>query len=211
MIMIVTLFSALAVTLPGLGSSSPNIETILNSAMAEVTIDPKQEYECLLYRLEDKLDRLEGRMKKLDDQLDPDKSEGPSGTTGDQYAFSAYISDTYVSGRTNGGLKFSSVISNVGEAYNEHTGVFTSKADGVYVFNYQGVTYSYSKSCYLTLFHNNATVVSSYSYAAYGRLTFGNSAVIEMNKEDVVHVAITGSSSCYLYGGVLSTFNGYKI
>ncbi|XP_069135576.1 complement C1q tumor necrosis factor-related protein 3-like [Argopecten irradians] len=211
MMMIVTLFSAFAFVSVGLASLTSNIEEALTSAMDEVTIEPEKEYECLLYRLEDKLDRLEERMKTLEDQLDSDTSGEPSSTTGGLYAFSAHISETKINGRINGGLKFSSVDTNVGEAYNGNTGVFTSKADGVYVFNYQSVTGYYSKACHLTLVHNNETVVSSYAYSSYGYLTFGNSAVIKLNKEDVVHVAITGSSSCYLFGGVYTTFNGYSL
>ncbi|XP_069135577.1 collagen alpha-1(VIII) chain-like [Argopecten irradians] len=177
--------------------------------MKESTENPENTYACLMYRLEDKLDRIEEKMAELERKANVSTTDEPH--EGGLYAFSAHISETHISGRINGGLKFSSVDTNVGEAYNGNTGVFTSKADGLYVFNYQGVTNAYTRQCYLTLVHNNATVESSYAYSQKGLLTFGNSAVIKLTKGDVVHVAITGSSSCYLFGGVHTTFNGYKI
>ncbi|XP_033753106.1 complement C1q subcomponent subunit C-like [Pecten maximus] len=205
-----TLFCVFAFLSPSLAAVSKAVDKLLESAMDEVTVDPEKEYECLLYRLEDKLDRLENRMTRLETRHENRTWKPPVKPTGRQYAFSAYLSVSNSGLRSSGDLKFTTAISNVGGAYNEHTGVFTAKAKGLYVFTIFAHTYTYSKVCTLNIIHNNETIASSYSYDRYGLPTFGNTVVVKLDRKDVVHVAIKSSSQCYL-SGKYSTFTGFQL
>ncbi|XP_033730067.1 caprin-2-like [Pecten maximus] len=207
--MMLTLFCVFAFLSPSLAAVSKAVDKLLESAMDEVTVDPEKEYECLLYRLENKLDRLEDRMTRLETRHENRTWKPPVKPTGRQYAFSAYLSVGNVA-RSSGDLKFTTAISNVGEAYNVHTGVFTAEAKGVYVFTIYAHTYTYTKACTLNIIHNNETIASSYSYDRYGLPTFGNTVVVQLNRKDVVHVGIKPSSQCYL-SGKYSTFSGFLL
>ncbi|OWF41321.1 collagen alpha-2(VIII) chain-like [Mizuhopecten yessoensis] len=199
----------------GLAAVSPTIDEKLQTAMTEVIVNPEKEYECLLFRLEDKLDRMKEKMAEMERELKKKITPLPNPTqavNASQYAFSAYLSDKNAL-HTSGSLKYTKTISNVGGAYNEYTGVFTSAVDGVYVFHFHSSVYAYAKHCVLTLFHENNNVTSTYGYDGNGFASFSNTAVIELKNTEVVHVAVTSpftKSSCYLRGR-FTTFSGFKI
>lgn len=51
-------------------------------------------------------------------------------------AFDAMLSHDYVHGDQQAVLKFDNVLTNVGNAYNPSTGIFTAPTDGTYLFNW---------------------------------------------------------------------------
>ncbi|XP_060085015.1 cerebellin-2-like [Ylistrum balloti] len=195
---IITLFSVFVLLSPGLDAGLPGKKF--------VTVDPeKEEYGCIMARMDDKLDNLMARLAKLESR--------PDFPRGKEISFSAYLSDSNIGPRSSGSLKFTKVITNIGDAYNSATGVFTAPADGLYAFHFQASEYSYAKPCTVTLYHGNTTIVSNYGYDSNGYTSFGNTGVIEMKKSGVAHIGISAvftTSNCYIRGK-FTTFSGYLL
>uniref|UniRef100_A0A8C2A3A6 Cerebellin 11 n=1 Tax=Cyprinus carpio TaxID=7962 RepID=A0A8C2A3A6_CYPCA len=131
-------------------------------------------------------------------------------------AFSASMSNTEDSHRgpfsTENKLIFDKVLTNIGNAYDPVTGVFTAPVKGVYYFRYSGSAFS-SHDMGLSIFKGTARFVSSYEYNSGERNDqMSNGAVMELNVGEEVHMRLWIRTWIFVdrrYN--YSTFTGYLL
>ena len=109
---------------------------------------------------------------------------------------------------------FDKIITNVGEGYNNSTGIFTCPCDGAYVFTWTHRTPSgYSCSVYLNI--NDAkqdrllahTYLKYVPHTAYSQPTM--TGAFRLSKGDNVSVHTT--SCTYYFGSPYNAFSGWKL
>ncbi|XP_060085004.1 complement C1q-like protein 4 [Ylistrum balloti] len=208
---IFTLFSALVLLSPGLDAESPIMKK-LESALDTDTVNPERELDCMLYRMEEEIKRAEKKVARLEKELVALTKPRPKG---EQCAFTTYLSSSSSGLYSSGGrIRFTKVVTNVGGAYSVGNGIFTSPADGVYVFHFHTNLYYYNKHCALSLYRSGIVVTTAYGYeGSVGYNSFGGTAVLELKKSETVYIGITSPltrSSCPLRGP-FTTFTGYRI
>lgn len=112
----------------------------------------------------------------------------------------------------SGTLVFPEVITNVGNAYNPQTGVFTAPIGGDYVFFVNVQSYD-TNSIYVDIVMNGVSKVRTmaYSYNGYDRDEAGpNLAVLTLQKEDRVWIKHHFGQG-YYSDGHITTFSGFLI
>ncbi|XP_061188901.1 uncharacterized protein LOC133197077 [Saccostrea echinata] len=134
----------------------------------------------------------------------------------DGVAFSAFVSTYETEISKDHTIKFDIIVSNIGNHYNLHSGIFTSPQHGVYVFTWnlycRAGGYIFSQ----ILVNSNAVggMLTSSNGATSFRTTTGV-VVMEVNQGDVVFVRIhsteTQSGNLFSHPDYRSSFNGWKI
>ncbi|KAG9260116.1 cerebellin 11 [Astyanax mexicanus] len=115
-------------------------------------------------------------------------------------------------------LIFDKVLTNIGDAYDPTTGVFTAPVKGVYYFRYSGNAFAGSDMG-LSIFKSGSRFVSSYEYASGSGSGFGerndnasNGAVMQLEAGEQVHMQLW--IRCWIfvdYRYNYSTFTGYLL
>ncbi|TRY79058.1 hypothetical protein DNTS_033307 [Danionella cerebrum] len=109
-------------------------------------------------------------------------------------------------------LIFDKVLTNIGEAYDPITGVFTAPVRGVYYFRFTGSAFS-SHDLGLSIFKGQKRFVSSYEYNSSDKNDqMSNGAVIELDPGEEVHVRLWVRSWVFVdrrYN--YSTFTGFLV
>ncbi|XP_067303689.1 cerebellin 11 [Pseudorasbora parva] len=109
-------------------------------------------------------------------------------------------------------LIFDKVLTNVGNAYDPVTGVFTAPVKGVYYFRYSGSAFA-SHDMGLSIFKGTDRFVSSYEYNSGERNDqMSNGAVMELDVGEEVHVKLW--IRCWIFVDRrynYSTFTGYLL
>uniref|UniRef100_A0A673KPZ3 Cerebellin 11 n=1 Tax=Sinocyclocheilus rhinocerous TaxID=307959 RepID=A0A673KPZ3_9TELE len=131
-------------------------------------------------------------------------------------AFTASMSNTEDTHRgpfsTETKLIFDKVLTNIGNAYDPVTGVFTAPVKGVYYFRYSGSAFS-SHDMGLSIFKGTARFVSSYEYNSGERNDqMSNGAVMELDVGEEVHMRLWIRTWIFVdprYN--YSTFTGYLL
>ena len=130
--------------------------------------------------------------------------------TGTNVAFHATLKSTISAPGTHHELKFETVHTNIGNAYNQYTGAFTCFQPGLYVFTWTVTTHP---SYYFdTELIQNASIMSKIqaSGSPYYSSSTGT-AIFQLSLGDVVFTRYgsSHSSSASIY--VPSSFSGYRI
>lgn len=112
-------------------------------------------------------------------------------------------------------LVFDLPVTNYGNGYNKHTGIFTAPQGGVYVFSFT-VFPDRGSAIAVNIYRNSEVVGKVFSNIASGDFS-GTSmvAVVSMNIGDVTFIRTSStypsSGSVYSDGNVKSSFAGWKI
>uniref|UniRef100_A0A671QTG0 Cerebellin 11 n=1 Tax=Sinocyclocheilus anshuiensis TaxID=1608454 RepID=A0A671QTG0_9TELE len=153
---------------------------------------------------------LKDLIQELQKQIKGIFSESP------KVAFTASMSNTEDTHRgpfsTETKLIFDKVLTNIGNAYDPVTGVFTAPVKGVYYFRYSGSAFS-SHDMGLSIFKGTARFVSSYEYNSGERNDqMSNGAVMELDVGEEVHMRLWIRTWIFVdprYN--YSTFTGYLL
>uniref|UniRef100_A0A671MM30 Cerebellin 11 n=1 Tax=Sinocyclocheilus anshuiensis TaxID=1608454 RepID=A0A671MM30_9TELE len=129
-------------------------------------------------------------MSPLRKSMSKDLTESPN----PKVAFTASMSATESTNRgrfsTENKLIFDKVLTNIGNAYDPITGVFTAPVKGVYYFRYSGSAFS-SHDMGLSIFKGTTRFVSSYEYNSGERNDqMANGAVMELDVGEEVHMRL---------------------
>lgn len=136
--------------------------------------------------------------------------------THQEVAFYAYMSGHLASPGHGQQLVFQTAVTNVGNHYNRHSGIFTAPVHGVYVFSWT-LAISEGHYIYTQIFVNSNAVGATYT-SAYGvnnvRTTTGL-VVVQLNAMDVasIRVNMNGALDATVYSNDYhkSSFSGWKI
>ena len=130
-------------------------------------------------------------------------------------AFYAYMNVAETNIGTHHPLIFDVPVTNYGNGYNKHTGIFTAPQSGVYVFSFT-IFPDRGSSIAVNIYRNSEVVGQVYSYISSPDFS-GTSmvAVLSMTIGDVTFIrtspTTTSSGSIYSDGNVKSSFAGWKI
>lgn len=111
----------------------------------------------------------------------------------------------------NGGtLIFNTVISNVGDGYNEKTGIFCAPLAGTYVF-YISFNQFNNQQLGLDIVHNDLPKVRVIAHPSASRQTGTNMVVLILQKGDHVWVKHSAGNGVNTESVPLTTFTGFMI
>ncbi|XP_041841905.1 complement C1q-like protein 3 isoform X2 [Melanotaenia boesemani] len=155
--------------------------------------------------IKENLKAVETRLKESENQILELKSKGAtkiafSAGTGGNVAIGPFNTDTTVI--------FKNVITNVGNAYNQDTGIFAAPVPGIYYF-----TFFYhaggSNRVSLILMKNNQRVVAAYDHQTNhdGADNGGNAVFLQLQQGDQVYVRLGANTHVWGHNEV-TTFSG---
>lgn len=105
-------------------------------------------------------------------------------------------------------MKFTRVVTNIGNCFNKNTGKFTAPQDGEYQFSASFVT-GYRKKIHINLMKNNIIVCRGFGTDGVKHATGALSAVLSLKKGDTVYMKNNYASN--IFGHYNSMFSGHMI
>ncbi|XP_042265703.1 heavy metal-binding protein HIP-like [Thunnus maccoyii] len=109
-------------------------------------------------------------------------------------------------------LKFSKIFTNIGEAYNPSTGVFTAPVRGTYYFRFNARESHDTKLVGIKLYHNDKQITLSFDrVVSHGYVTVSNAFVLQLEKGDVIYLDLWENCSVYDDRYNHTTFSGFLL
>ena len=113
-------------------------------------------------------------------------------------AFSAYLGHDIPHAAPGHTIKCDQVILNDGNGYNSHTGIFTARVTGVYLFTFTIDVYHKGKTVRVKLVVDNRNIVDAMANRAYGIYDWstmsGNTAILQVNENESVWLEVYASA-----------------
>nr|CBX41728.1 putative C1q domain containing protein MgC1q79 [Mytilus galloprovincialis] len=106
---------------------------------------------------------------------------------------------------------FDQVITNIGQAYNPHTGVFTAPSDGIYFFASTFLRPHTATQLHLQMVLNSTEISRGHAATGGGSQEGSMNAVVYMHTGDVVKVRHFPGFGSEIIHGDWSFFTGYRI
>ncbi|XP_063043375.1 cerebellin 11 [Engraulis encrasicolus] len=175
--------------------------------------------QCSSVNIYTELKELRSLVQGLTTRLDATQAELELERAAKKVAFTAAILGATSSNSHHGpfnaetNLIFPTVITNLGNAYNADTGIFTAPVKGLYYFRYSGRAFQ-NYDMGLSIFKGSSRIVSSYNYNSSGDRddTVSNGVVLELEVGDPVYMHLwinswISTDDRYKY----STFSGFLL
>ncbi|XP_042285494.1 myosin-10-like [Thunnus maccoyii] len=154
---------------------------------------------------------LEARMSSNELQVEELKRENADRP---KVAFSVGLTDAGAVGPFNTAitLKFSKIFTNIGQAYNPTTGVFTAPVRGAYSFRFHGFETRSSHWMGIELYHNNKRITVSYDINDnHGYVSVSHGFILQLEKGDMIYLVLPSNYIVFDndYNG--TTFSGFLL
>ncbi|XP_058481458.1 complement C1q-like protein 2 [Solea solea] len=171
-----------------------------------------------LERQKDEMDKLKKENQDLQTRLSASGGEidklKRSSKAAPRVAFSVSLvnsGEIYQGPCTDKTLIFKRIFSNVGNAYNHNTGIFTAPVNGLYFFSFN--TYGYNTHIVGAILVKNAVrQISTYDYPSTdGSDSGSNTAVLQLAAGDKVHVELWDNSRVFDNMNGHTTFTGFLL
>eukprot|EP00064_Thunnus_orientalis_P012940 superscaffoldBa00002045_g12976 len=109
-------------------------------------------------------------------------------------------------------LKFSKVFTNIGQAYNPTTGIFTAPVRGAYYFRFNGWGDWYSSPVGIEMHHNGRIITGCYNRNDdTGFVIVSNGFVLQLEKGDTIYLVLYPSHGVYDDPDNRTTFSGFLL
>ncbi|XP_041670339.1 uncharacterized protein LOC121527446 [Cheilinus undulatus] len=109
-------------------------------------------------------------------------------------------------------LKFTKVFTNINQAYNPTTGIFTAPVKGVYYIRFNAWDARQNNVMGVKLFHNSKTMTHCYdSNDQYDYVNVSNAFVLQLEKGDVIYLVLRSNSSIWDDTNNRTTFSGFLL
>ncbi|XP_040921381.1 heavy metal-binding protein HIP-like [Toxotes jaculatrix] len=127
-------------------------------------------------------------------------------------AFSAGLSNSGKIGpfNTETPLIYSRVFTNIGEAYNPTTGIFTAPIKGVYYFRFTAFNNKNGEWVAVNLYHNGQRILHN-SELATGHTFIANGLILQLEQGSVVSMRLQQNCGLYDDSSTLNTFSGFLL
>uniref|UniRef100_A0A3B5R2J3 Complement C1q tumor necrosis factor-related protein 3-like n=1 Tax=Xiphophorus maculatus TaxID=8083 RepID=A0A3B5R2J3_XIPMA len=157
----------------------------------------KAKLETVETNLKEKSEALETKLKEKQEVMETSAAIGGSGSNGHIGPFN-----------TDTTIIYRKLIINVGNAYNQHTGIFAAPVPGIYYFTffYHAVG---TQVVNLSLMKNNEEVVTTYDHKTSHDVADngGNAALLQLQQGDQVYVRMHANSHVW-QNEQITTFSG---
>ncbi|KAL3066263.1 hypothetical protein OYC64_016255 [Pagothenia borchgrevinki] len=189
------------------------LEARMSSSEKEVE-EVKRENADLLARVtasEKKSTAFEARMSSSEKEVEELQRENADRP---QVAFSAGLTDAGSVGpfTTDTTLKYSKVFTNIGQAYNPTTGIFTAPIRGVYYFRFNMWETRRSASTGVQLFHNDKRIMATYDFNDdVGYVSTSNAILLQLEEGDVVYIVLPSNHSMFDDSNNRIIFSGFLL
>lgn len=110
-------------------------------------------------------------------------------------------------------VTFDRIFLNMGNGYDNNTGVFTCPHSGTYNFVFHALSQQ-NEQLQLDLYRNNEYIVTGYAHTANDYREVGNHVILALDEYDEVYLRGRGTGRNALYGApdeVYTTFNGFMV
>uniref|UniRef100_A0A8P4KLQ5 C1q domain-containing protein n=1 Tax=Dicentrarchus labrax TaxID=13489 RepID=A0A8P4KLQ5_DICLA len=184
------------------------------NASEKAVAELKRENEDLLARItasENKNMVLEARMSSSENEVEELKRENADRP---KVAFSLGLTDAGSVGPFNTAitLKFSKVFTNIGQAYNPTTGIFTAPVTGAYYFRFTLWDHRSSVCMSVNLFQNDKKMMyNSDCNDSHSYITMSNALVLQLEKGDVIYLVLSAGYSLSDDIDNRTTFDGFLL
>ncbi|XP_029931562.1 complement C1q-like protein 3 [Myripristis murdjan] len=156
--------------------------------------------------MKDNLGTLQSQLNDTKNQLEKLRSRERT-----KVAFSAALDRNTGPDAGDNILVYRTVITNIGNAYNNNTGIFTAPVAGVYFFTLFFRAGQENTST-LMLFKNNMAVVTTGDYSvANGADDGGNGVTLQLQQGDQVYVFLAAATHVWGGGNRYTTFSGFLL
>ncbi|XP_071401430.1 collagen alpha-1(X) chain-like [Centroberyx affinis] len=127
-------------------------------------------------------------------------------------AFSAGLTDAGPIGPFNIEITliYSKVLTNIGQAYNPNTGIFTAPVRGVYYFRFTAFEHRNTQWLGVNLHHNDRRVMHV-SEGANGYTSVSSALTLELAVGDVVYMRVSANNAIYDDVHNRSSFSGFLL
>ncbi|KAK2907396.1 hypothetical protein Q8A67_006381 [Cirrhinus molitorella] len=191
----------------------PDIHAALRELTATVT-EQKAHIRDLETRLREEMNKKTDEISKLTlsqvEQLQKENRDR-------EIAFSAGLYPPGKGGYTGPSpteftLIYCNVFTNIGNAYNPVTGVFTAPLKGAYMFKVSVFDHGFPENpATAAIVKNGQRVVVAYAHQSQGAVSSSNEVVLILEAGHVVYVRLPSGSKLYDDDKNLNTFSGYLL
>ncbi|KAK2905500.1 hypothetical protein QQF64_033997 [Cirrhinus molitorella] len=108
-------------------------------------------------------------------------------------------------------LIYRNVFTNIGNAYNPFTGIFTAPLKGAYMFKFSIVSFGQSYPSTATIMKNGERIVVAHGHQAQGVLNSSKGVVLILEVGDVVYVRLWANTRVQDNGNNHNIFSGYLL
>lgn len=109
-------------------------------------------------------------------------------------------------------IKFGKVFTNIGEAYNPSTGIFTAPVKGAYYFRFNAWDARLSNVLGIKLIHKTKTITHCYDVNDnHGYVNVSNGFVLHLEKGDVIYLTLRSESTIWDDTNNRTTFSGFLL
>ncbi|XP_044033089.1 uncharacterized protein LOC122866906 isoform X3 [Siniperca chuatsi] len=189
------------------------LEARMNTS-ENLAVDLKRENLDLVARVtasENKNKVLEARMSSSENEVNELKRENADRP---KVVFSVSLTDAGQVGpfNTDITLKFSKVLTNIGQAYSPTTGIFTAPVRGAYYFRFTLWDNRVSSWMGAKLYHNDKSIMWSYDLNdTNGYVSCSNALVLQLDKGDVVYMVLPTNYKVFDDSYNRTTFGGFLL
>uniref|UniRef100_UPI003AACC5C0 complement C1q tumor necrosis factor-related protein 3-like n=1 Tax=Centroberyx gerrardi TaxID=166262 RepID=UPI003AACC5C0 len=189
----------------------PDLWTELR-ALRDLVVEQRAE----LSGLKTGLTAADSRLEELRGEREKEKKDNCCVfTEKPKVAFSAALTDSGLLGpfNTDTTLVYTNVFTNVGQAYNPVTGIFTAPTKGVYYFRFTGMDYRSAVHMGVALYKNDQRIMLTYEINVNNGYFehMSNGVTLELEKGDVVFLRLPANKGLYDNNESHNTFSGFLL
>uniref|UniRef100_A0AAY5EAA3 C1q domain-containing protein n=1 Tax=Electrophorus electricus TaxID=8005 RepID=A0AAY5EAA3_ELEEL len=161
-------------------------------AGGEDTTSPHLDVTTELVNLRDRITEIRMELRYMEKE-----NAGNTSIKKSQVAFSASLADSVGPFNVDSTIVYPKVITNVGQAYNLFTGIFTAPVRGIYYIGFTACGNADSNAMALNLYKNSDLLTNLAKYSNGYMTYFSGGVTVQLEAGDVVYTQLPANSKLY--------------